>query len=105
MSGAATLSPTVSAGSGWNRWKTKPIVRRNAARSRRKSAVTSRSPTRIVPASARSIAPITWSSVDFPEPDGPVTATTCPGSTESVTSSIVALFVVLTWTEDEDELN
>jgi len=43
------------------------------------SAPRSDSPTVTVPASASSTAPARCSSVDFPEPDGPVTATNWPG--------------------------
>src|SRR6266536_3145955 len=39
------------------------------------------------PPSGRSMAPTTCSRVDLPEPEGPVTATTSPASTDSVTPS------------------
>jgi len=81
------LSSAVSAGSRWNRWNTNPIVRRYAACSFLESPVTSRSPTRIRPSSGSSIAPTTWRSVDFPEPDGPMTAATWPDGTANVTRS------------------
>ena len=42
--------------------------------------------TRTLPSVGRSRVPATASSVDLPEPEGPVTATNSPAATESVTS-------------------
>ena len=77
--GMATFSTAVNSGSRWWNWKTKPTLRlRNFASSSFDIEVTSRSSTRTFPESGRSRPPIRWSSVDFPMPDGPTTASISP---------------------------
>src|SRR5439155_14111115 len=84
--GTCTFSSAVSVAIRlWN-WNTKPTVcARYAARSPSRS--TRRAPTWIEPPSGRSSAPIRLSSVDLPQPDGPVSATNSPGARRSETSS------------------
>ncbi len=75
----ATLSSADSPSSRKNCWKTKPM-----ARERRPESCPSDSPavsspaTRTLPAVGRSSVPMTCSSVDLPEPDGPTMATSSP---------------------------
>ena len=74
-------------GSRWNCWKTKPRpCERMPDSSASASPSTDVPATRTVPAVGRSSVPATASRVDFPDPDGPVTATNSPGSTVSDTS-------------------
>ena len=73
----------VSDGTRLRRWNTKPTsVRRSAARSRAPRASRGRARRRARgPASGSSSAPARWSIVDLPQPLGPITATSSPGST------------------------
>ena len=88
---AATLSKIDIDGNGFGRWKTMPTTRRTATGS-------TPLPYRLVP--SRSISPLTYapgmtscirlmlrSSVDLPQPDGPMKAVTVRGSTVMETSS------------------
>ena len=78
--GISTFSVAVNAGSRWWNWNTKPMLRRaqrGDARSRRASP--SRGPaSRYEPAVGGSSRPIRLSSVDLPEPDGPISAANSP---------------------------
>ena len=82
VNGSATFSVTSSSGIRLNDWKTKPV------RSRR-SVVASSSLSRLIVAPSRTISPEvgrsspprSWSSVDLPEPDGPIRATNSPSAT------------------------
>jgi hypothetical protein len=58
---------------------------RTADRSRFDKRETSRPFMRYVPAVGRSRQPIRCMKVDFPDPDGPVSATNSPGSIDSET--------------------
>src|SRR5262245_29136874 len=67
-------------------WNTTPTgLRRNRVSSASPAVVSSSPHTSTDPASARSTPEITLSSVDFPHPDGPTTATNSPRATESDT--------------------
>ncbi len=87
----ATLSKIDIEGNGFGRWNTMPITRRTATGS-------TPWPYRLVPSS--STLPLTWapgitscirlivrSTVDLPQPEGPMNAVTVRGSTVIVTSS------------------
>ena len=77
--GSAMLSPRVSVGSRLKNWNTKPIrSRRTRVSSSSPSATRSRSSSASGPAEGRSIAPQRCSSVDLPQPDGPISATKSP---------------------------
>src|SRR6266487_4186826 len=79
---SATLSIAVMCSARKNCWNTKPIRRaRSQASSRSDIRATSRPVIRTVPESGRSSVPITCSSVDFPDPEGPATATSSPART------------------------
>ena len=74
-----TFSIEVRYGSRWKDWKTKPMrCARTAARSRSGAAPTSIPSISIVPLVGLSSRPSRLSSVDLPEPDGPVIATCSP---------------------------
>src|SRR5690606_21267720 len=87
-SGSITFSRAVIWGSSWKDWNTKPrLRRRQSARSsssiaKRSSPKTSTRP--LVGVSRPASRP---SSVDFPDPDAPTTATVPPASTSKPTSS------------------
>ena len=79
LSGSSTFSSAVSTGIKLNCWNTNPMCslrQRAMARSlrRRRSSPS----TRISPSLGRSMAAMRWSSVDLPEPDGPMRATNSP---------------------------
>ena len=84
--GSAMLSPRVSVGSRLKNWKTKPMrSRRRRVRSSSSRPARSRPSMARRPAVGRSIAPHRCSSVDLPQPDGPISATKSPGSRVSDT--------------------
>src|SRR5262245_7004257 len=88
---SATLSSTVACSARKNCWNTNPIrVDRTTARSRSASSATSSPVTRTRPPLGRSRVPITCSSVDFPDPDGPTTATSSPRCTVKLTPASAA---------------
>jgi hypothetical protein len=69
-------------------WKTKPMRSRRSRVSRRSlSPVSSVPPTRTEPDVGRSSPAAHCSSVDLPEPDGPMTAVNVPGPKPSETPS------------------
>ena len=74
--GSSMFSQAVSIGSRKNRWNTKPMrVSRMRLRSDSGSVLTSRPSKTSVPALGGSTQPRMCSSVDLPQPDGPVIAT------------------------------
>ena len=74
-----TFSTADRCGSRWNDWKTKPIRRaRTAARSRSLARPRSMPSMRSRPSVGRSRRPSRFSSVDLPDPDGPMIATCSP---------------------------
>jgi len=86
--GSATFSAAVSSGTSWPNWNSTPKrVRRSRDRPASDSALITRSPdpsrstSRTSPASGRSTPARHSSSVDLPEPDGPLTARISPRST------------------------
>jgi len=82
---SSTFCCTVSDGSRWCNWNTNPTMsRRNLAGCL--SAWTGMSSTKIEPEVGLSRLPISCSSVVLPDPDGPVRATSSPGSTRKLTS-------------------
>ena len=79
---------SVSCGRRWCSWKTKPIRRlRNSAWALSERACGSTPSSATLPPLGGSSAPRMKRSVLFPEPDGPVTASSSPGPRASVTSS------------------
>ena len=79
--GRATFSVAVSSGNSWPSWKMKPkCSRRRRERSASLIAATSRPSKNTSPWSGTSTPDMQCSSVDLPEPDGPMTATSSPGS-------------------------
>jgi hypothetical protein len=83
-----TFSLAVNPGKMLNAWNTKLTVwRRKAKRSRRDARLMSVPFTRTVPSVEVSRAPMRFSSVVLPDPDGPSTTTNSPGSTRRSTSS------------------
>ena len=91
--GSWTFSAAVSVGIRlWN-WKTKPTT---VARYARPVGVADPlAGDGDLPAVGRSSAPIRFSSVLLPHPDGPVTATNSPSSTRKETSTSAAMLPVL----------
>ena len=76
----AMLPLAVSVGNRLNRWNTKPILwRRSLVRAASLIAVRSFPSTSTLPREACANPPMTYSSDDFPQPDGPMTATDSPG--------------------------
>jgi hypothetical protein len=87
-SGNATFSAAVRDGIRLKSWNTNPnVLRRRAARSRRLMAPTSAPSTTTLPPVGWSSPPARFSSVDLPEPLGPMTATSSPACTVRVTPS------------------
>src|SRR5581483_59313 len=85
-SGRSTFSSAVSIGSRLKNWKTKPMcLRRSSVTWRSDSEPTSSPAIVTLPPVGLSSAAIRCMSVDLPEPDGPMTATSSPPPTESVT--------------------
>src|SRR5262249_58084079 len=81
-----TLSSTVECSARKNCWKTKPILVARTAASWRSSRLATSSPVIATrPLVGRSRVPTRWRSVDFPEPDGPTTATSSPAPTLKLT--------------------
>ena len=86
--GSATFCAAVSAPSRLKDWKTKPSrSRRSRASALSPSAETSVSPRCTRPEVGRSSPAADCSSVDLPDPEGPMTAVNVPGSKPSVTPS------------------
>ena len=84
--GSSTLSATVMVDSRLKNWKTKPTcLRRSTAHADGDSPSTRLPRSQISPRVAGSRPPSTCSSVDFPEPDGPMTATNSPTLTSRST--------------------
>ena len=78
--GSAMLSPRVRVGSRLKNWNTKPMrSRRSRVSASSSRPVRSRPSIASRPEVGRSIAPHRWSSVDLPQPDGPISATKSPG--------------------------
>src|SRR5581483_5403499 len=79
-----TFSTAVRYGIRWNCWNTNPIF---SARTRFRSAAdicaTFSPSSRISPEEGRSRQPIKFTSVDLPEPEGPIMASHSPGATAS----------------------
>ena len=77
------LSSTSSDARRLNFWKTNPTVAAAVPRELRVAAPRRgpRRPPRSSRRSARSMPPMTWSRVDFPQPDGPITAVNAPRAT------------------------
>ena len=82
----ATLSSAVRWGKRLNDWKTIPTLRRRSF-TRAPGAVISSSPRKIRPAVGISSRFRQRRSVDFPEPEGPMTHTTSPLATSRSTPS------------------
>src|SRR5215218_5656002 len=80
-----TLSSTLLWANRLNCWKTMPTSERSRARAR-PSAGRGRPSRRMVPPSIGSSRLIVRHRVDLPDPDGPTTTTTSPGSTSRSTS-------------------
>src|SRR6185312_790582 len=79
--GRATFSRTVMPSSRLKNWKTRPTWRRRIrARSSSLRPVTSSPATSISPSSAVSSPATRFSSVDLPQPDGPIRAAKSPAS-------------------------
>ena len=82
------FSSAVRVGMRLNAWKTKPIrSRRSSVSSRSLSVVRSVSPMKTVPDVSESSPARQCSSVDFPDPDGPMIAVNRPRSNPMVTPS------------------
>ena len=78
--GSRTFSAPLSSSISWNCWKTKPTCRRRIRASRADVRARHRSPATVIrPVSGVSRPPSRFSSVDFPLPERPRTATTSPG--------------------------
>ncbi|MGX1250521.1 hypothetical protein RKD48_003032 [Streptomyces ambofaciens] len=83
-SGRATFSTQVSSGTSWPNWNTNPkSERRSALRWASDIADSSRPLYVIVPESGGTMPARQCSSVDLPDPEGPITATTSPGWMEN----------------------
>lgn len=81
---SVTFSNALRWGSRWNDWKTNPMRRpRSAVRSASARAPVSIPSSRYVPLVAPSSSPAIFRNVDFPDPDGPTTATNSPCPTVS----------------------
>src|SRR5688572_6869522 len=79
--GSSTFCSAVSTGSRLYDWKTKPIVRaRHAASCPGLIALTSSPATRTVPRVGLSSPATRFSSVDLPDPEGPISAVKLPSS-------------------------
>ena len=86
--GSSTLSCTVRSSSRLKNWKMIPIWRaRNRASAPSLTLSIRRPAMATVPAVGRSSPAIRFSNVDFPLPDGPMTATTSPVATFMLTSA------------------
>src|SRR5688500_15881126 len=100
-SGSITFSSAVRAGRSWNDWNTKPTLRpRSSARASSSSSKMSAPSSVTLPAVGVSSPARIASSVDFPEPDAPTTASASPGVTSRsisrrMTRSESPLFTVL----------
>src|SRR6059036_3692373 len=80
--GSSTFSSAVSVGTRLKNWKMKPtFARRYLTRSPSAKSTRLEPSTSIRPAVGRSIPPMRLSSVVFPHPDGPWTATSSPSAT------------------------
>ena len=80
------FSSAVSIGSRLKNWKMKPMWRRRSmVRAVSERPVTSVSPIQTSPAVGWSRPARMCMSVDLPEPEGPITATSSPSATSSVT--------------------
>ena len=78
-SGSSMFSSALSIGSRLKNWKTKPMwSRRSSVSSVSSSLVMSMPSSSTVPSVGRSRPASRWTSVDLPEPDGPITAVSCP---------------------------
>ncbi len=87
-SASSTFSRAVSALERPGTWPTTPIdSRRKAARASRSRAESTTSPTTTSPSSGVSRPASSARSVDFPEPEGPVTTVSVPGSKVASTRS------------------
>ena len=96
MSGIAAFSRALSSSSSSPCWNTKPkCSRRSRARSSADSSWTATEPSaawkRTCPESGTDIPARAWSSVVFPEPEGPVIATDSPGAIVRLTPSRAAV--------------
>ncbi len=79
------LSATVSSGTSWPNWNTNPkAVRRSSVRSASSRASSRRPRNQISPASGGKMPAMQCSSVDLPEPLGPMIAMISPPDTVSV---------------------
>src|SRR3990172_1658809 len=100
MSAVSTFSRTVICGMRLNDWKRNPIIRflsRLCARSSRTPG--SLPSSRIFPLVGKSRQPMRLNSVDFPEPDRPITATKLPRSIRTlIESRATTSFPVRRWT-------
>ena len=86
MSGSAAFSVAFRTGMRLKNWKTKPMLRRRRRVSSPSDRVArSSSPMRTTPLVGRSSPPMRFSSVDLPQPLGPMIATNSPVSTENET--------------------
>ena len=86
--GSTMFSAAVSVGSRLNDWKMKPIrSRRSSVRRLSRSEVISVSPRYTSPEVGRSRPASTCSSVDLPEPEGPMIAVKRPAGKPTVTPS------------------
>lgn len=84
--GSSTLSATVRLETRLKNWKTTPMLRRRRTAQRASRYSSTRSPPiHSFPLSGRWRPPMRWSRVDFPAPEGPVTATNSPGRTDRST--------------------
>ncbi len=76
------LSATVSSGTSWPNWNTKPNSERRSSERLLSVSVSSRWPSsQTSPRGGARMPARQYSSVDFPEPLGPITATISPGAT------------------------
>jgi hypothetical protein len=90
--GSSTLSATVRSSSRLKNWKIIPISRRRNRAAAVSPRVSIRCPATVtVPLLGRSSPAIRFSSVDFPPPDGPITATASPAATARSTRSTARL--------------
>ena len=88
------MSRTERSGTRWNVWKTNPSsALRTFARAASEYDSTFRPFSVTDPFVGASRSPITWRSVDFPEPDGPMIDTNSPSATSRLTfeSAIVSI--------------
>jgi hypothetical protein len=88
------FSPAVRVGMRLKAWNTKPMrSRRSTVMARSLSELRSVSPTRTRPEVSRSRPARQCSSVDFPEPDGPMMAANSPAANSAVTPSSARMAV------------